>query len=69
MTDGMPLVHADSRSLVNMRTVLSHYLTLLDDYRAPGGSFPETMNSAPHRGFLGDHRSVVSFGAPLLARS
>lgn len=44
------------RSLANMRTVLSHYQTLLDDYRAPGGSFPETMNSAPHRGFLGDHR-------------
>jgi hypothetical protein len=41
-----------------MRTVLSHYQTLLDDYRAPGGSFPETMNSAPHRGFLGDHRCV-----------
>jgi len=44
------------RSLANMRTVLSHYQTLLDDYRAPGGSFPETMNNAPHRGFLGDHR-------------
>jgi hypothetical protein len=44
------------RSLANMRTVLSHYQTLLDDYRAPGGSFPETMNSATHRGFLGDHR-------------
>lgn len=42
-----------------MRTVLSHYQTLLDDYRVPGGSFPETMNSAHHRGFLGDHRSVV----------
>lgn len=47
------------RSLANMRTVLSHYQTLLDDYRAPGGSFPETMSSEPHRGFLGDHRSVV----------
>ncbi|KAH9028984.1 hypothetical protein EDB85DRAFT_2116819 [Lactarius pseudohatsudake] len=44
------------RSLANMRTVLSHYQTLLDDYRAPGGSFPEAMNCAPHRGFLGDHR-------------
>lgn len=44
------------RSLANMRTVLSHYQTLLDDYRAPGGSFLETMNSTPHRGFLGDHR-------------
>jgi hypothetical protein len=48
------------RSLANMRTVLSHYQTLLDDYRTPSVSFPETMNTAPHRGFLGDHRSVVS---------
>jgi len=44
------------RSLANMRTVLSHYQTLLDDYRAPDGCFLETMTSAPHRGFLGDHR-------------
>ena len=50
------------RSLANMRTVLSHYQTLLDDYRTPGGSFPETMSSARHRGFLGDHTCVaVSF--------
>jgi len=44
------------RSLANMRTVLSHYQTLLDDYRVPGVSFPETMSCAPHRGLLGDHR-------------
>lgn len=45
-----------------MRTVLSHYQTLLDDYHVPGVSFPETMSSARHRGFLGDHRCVaVSF--------
>ena len=46
------------RSLANMRTVLSHYQTLLDDYRSPCGSFKDIMCSAPHRGFLEDHRSV-----------
>jgi hypothetical protein len=50
-----------------MRTVLSHYQTLLDDYRVPGVSFPETMSCAPHRGLLGDHRSVVSSADPLRA--
>jgi len=44
------------RSLANMRTVLSHYQTLLDDYRTPLGSFRDVMCSAPHRGFLEDHR-------------
>jgi hypothetical protein len=44
------------RSLANMRTVLSHYQTLLDDYRTPSGSFRDMMCSAPHRGFLEDHR-------------
>jgi hypothetical protein len=47
------------RSLTNMRTVLSHYQTLLDDYRFPSRPFTEIMCSAPHRGFLEDHRSVV----------
>lgn len=44
------------RSLANMRAVLSHYQTLLNDYRTPGGSFADIMCSAPHRGFLEDHR-------------
>ncbi|KAN0114326.1 hypothetical protein V8E52_006822 [Russula decolorans] len=44
------------RSLANMRTVLSHYQTLLDDYRTPSGSFRDMMCNAPHRGFLEDHR-------------
>jgi len=44
------------RSLANMRTVLSHYQTLLEDYRTPSGSFRDVMCSAPHRGFLEDHR-------------
>jgi hypothetical protein len=47
------------RSLANMRTVLSHYQTLLDDYRTPSGSFRDMMCSAHHRGFLEDHRSVT----------
>ncbi len=51
--------HRLPRSLANMRTVLSHYQTLLDDYRNPSGSFRDTMCSAPHRGFLEDHRSVT----------
>jgi hypothetical protein len=41
-----------------MRAVLSHYQTLLDDYRTPGGSFADIMGCAPHRGFLEDHRFV-----------
>ncbi|KAH9956373.1 hypothetical protein BC827DRAFT_1157821 [Russula dissimulans] len=44
------------RSLANMRTVLSHYQTLLDDYRTPSESFPDVMSTARHRGFLRDHR-------------
>jgi hypothetical protein len=48
------------RSLANMRTVLSHYQTLLDDYRTPSGSFRDMMCSAHHRGFLEDHRSVIT---------
>lgn len=45
------------RSLANMRAVLSHYQTLLNDYRrTPGGSFADIMCGAPHRGFLEDHR-------------
>ena len=47
------------RSLANMRTVLSHYQTLLDDYRTPSGSFRDMMCNAPHRGFLEDHRFVT----------
>jgi hypothetical protein len=48
------------RSLANMRAVLSHYQTLLNDYRrTPGGSFADIMCGAPHRGFLEDHRFVV----------
>jgi len=46
------------RSLANMRAVLSHYQTLLNDYRTPGGSFADIMCTAPHRGFLEDHRFV-----------
>ncbi|KAI9507100.1 hypothetical protein F5148DRAFT_1208031 [Russula earlei] len=46
------------RSLANMRTVLTHYQTLLDDYRTPDASFPEIMSGGHHRGFLGDHRWV-----------
>jgi hypothetical protein len=46
-----------------MRTVLSHYQTLLDDYRTPSGSFRDMMCSAPHRGFLEDHRSVRFAGS------
>src|SRR5260221_11142846 len=41
-----------------MRAVLSHYQTLLNDYRTPGGSFADIMCTAPHRGFLEDHRFV-----------
>ncbi|KAI0265336.1 hypothetical protein BC834DRAFT_1041800 [Gloeopeniophorella convolvens] len=44
------------RSLADMRTVLSHYQTLLDDYRAPAASFADTMRGAAHRGVMGDHR-------------
>ncbi|KAH9972648.1 hypothetical protein BGW80DRAFT_362490 [Lactifluus volemus] len=44
------------RSLANMRTVLSHYQTLLDDYRTSSRSFTDIMCNAPHRGFLDDHR-------------
>jgi hypothetical protein len=51
--------HRLPRSLANMRTVLSHYQTLLDDYRTPSGSFKDMMCSIPHRGFLEDHRSVI----------
>ncbi|KAH9972518.1 hypothetical protein BJV74DRAFT_209321 [Russula compacta] len=44
------------RSLGNMRTVLSHYQTLLDDYRTPRESFKDIMSCCPNRGFLEDHR-------------
>ncbi|KAI0062490.1 hypothetical protein BV25DRAFT_637468 [Artomyces pyxidatus] len=44
------------RDLAAMRTVLSHYQTLVDHYRAPSGTFAEAMCKGRHRGFLGDHR-------------
>ncbi|KAI0044846.1 hypothetical protein FA95DRAFT_1608186 [Auriscalpium vulgare] len=44
------------QGLTAMRTVLSHYQSLIDDYRGPTASFAETMARGLHRGFLGDHR-------------
>lgn len=58
MTDGTNRCRLP-RSLANMRTVLSHYQTLLDDYRTPRESFKDIMSCSPNRGFLEDHRSVV----------
>ncbi|KAI0318203.1 hypothetical protein OF83DRAFT_1057232 [Amylostereum chailletii] len=57
------------RSESEMRTVVTHYQSLSQDYQSTSlPSFAETMNAPRHRGFLGDHRSVPPHAFPAALR-
>ncbi|KAI0033567.1 hypothetical protein K488DRAFT_84765 [Vararia minispora EC-137] len=53
------------RTAEHANTVMAHYHTLIESYRAPDRSFAQTLQSGHHRGFLRDHSYPYLDDAPL----